>query len=227
MKKVKLLAFIAAILTAFMLFVFLNSLSNRGEIAKTGVFVATKTIPTDTPIEPSMITLSQLPNEAILTEAMSDASLLIGKVAKSELIAGEQILQSRLVTVGNTDESTLSYMIEPGMRAITIAVDGVSGVGYMIAPGNHVDIIAQYTVDKVAATRLLVENVIVLAVDANLSKKENMVDKEISYSTITLQVTPQQVMDLSYYEYTGQLCAVLRSPLDDKKANIRSVNNED
>ena len=220
MKKVKLLALIAAVLTAFLLFIFLNSLNNHKEIEKTGVIVASQDIPTDTPITESMIKLSKLPDEAVLTDSISDTSLVLGKVAKSEIIAGEQILGSKLVTAGDSDGSSLSYILKPGMRAITIAVDGVSGVGYMIEPGNRVDIIAQYQQADAAFTKMIVQNVTVLAVDSNLSNKEKDAEKDTPYSTITLQVTPDQAMDLGFYEFSGHLCAVLRSPLDDKISNL-------
>ena len=220
MKKVKILALIAALLTASLLFVFLNSLNTQNEIERTGVLVAAQDIPTDIPISKAMVTLIKLPEEAVLTGAISDSSLVLGKVAKSEIIAGEQILNSKIVTVGDDRGSTLSYIVKPGMRAITIAVDGVSGVGYMIEPGNHVDIIAQYNQKEIAYTSLIVQNVTVLAVDSNLSNKEKTEGKDIPYSTITLQVTPQQVMDLGFYEYTGHLAAVLRSPLDENVTNL-------
>lgn len=220
MKKVKILALIAALLTASLLFVFLNSLNNQKEIERTGVLVAAQNIPTDTPITKTMVTQINLPDEAVLMDAITDSSLVLGKVAKSEIIAGEQILNSKIVTAGDDSGSTLSYIIKPGMRAITIAVDGVSGVGYMIEPGNHVDIIAQYNQKEIAYTNLIVQNVTVLAVDSNLSSKAGTDVEDIPYSTITLQVTPEQVMDLGFYEYTGHLCAVLRSPLDEKVTSL-------
>ncbi len=220
LKKVKLLALIAALLTASLLFVFLNSLSNHNEIEKIGVLVAAKDIPTDTPITKDMIKLSQVPKEAILTKAISDTSLVLGKVAKAEITAGEQILSSKLIMAGDAKGTNLSYILKPGMRAITIAVDGVSGVGYMIKPGNHVDIIAQYNQQETAFTKLIVQDVTVLAVDSMLTSKESLGEKDNPYSTITLQVTPEQVMELSFYEYTGRLCATLRSPLDNKMANL-------
>ncbi|MEL7655734.1 MAG: Flp pilus assembly protein CpaB [Bacillota bacterium] len=220
MKKVKILALIAAVLTAVLVFVFLNSLNNQQEIEKTSVLVAAENIPTDTPITKTMVTMTELPAEAVLTDSISDSSLVLGKVAKSEIIAGEQILKSKILTAGDDSGSTLSYIIKPGMRAITIAVDGVSGVGYMIEPGNHVDIIAQYNQQDIPYTKQIVQNVTVLAVDSSLTNKEESEGEDIPYSTITLQVTPEQVMDLGFYEYTGHLCAVLRSPLDEKITSL-------
>lgn len=220
MKKIKIIALIAAILTASLLFIFLNSLSNHKEVETTGVLVAAQNIPKDIPITKDMVTLSELPDEAILEDAVADSSMAVGKVAKAEIFAGEQILRSKLITAGDTDSSTLSYTLKPGMRAITVAVDGVSGVGYMIEPGNRVDIIAQYNQQDIAYTKMVVQNVTVLAVDSNLSNKIETGEADAPYSTITLQVAPEQVLDLGFYEYTGHLCAVLRSPLDEKIANL-------
>lgn len=216
MKKVKIFALFLAVLTSALMFVFLNSLDNKDKVEKTGVFVATQTIPVDTPITQSMFTLTQLPDEAILDGAITDSSLILGKVANCKIVAGEQIIQSKLLTVGDANSAALGYTLEPGMRAVTIAVDGVSGVGYMIEPGNRVDIIAQYSHNETAFTKLIVQNVVVLAVDSNLSNNEKTKNKDESYSTITLQAAPEQVMEIRFYEYTGRLSAILRSPLDEK-----------
>jgi pilus assembly protein CpaB len=220
LKKIRVLALIAALLTASLIFVFLTSLSNHKEIEKTGILVAAQDISTDTPITQAMIKVSKLPNEAILSDAISDASLVLGKVAKSEIVAGEQLLSSKLITAGDANGASLSYILKPGMRAITIAVDGVSGIGYMIEPGNHVDIIAQYTQQETAFTKVIVQDVTVLAIDSSLSDKEKIGSEDTPYSTITLQVTPEQTLELSFYEYTGHLSATLRSPLDEKMTNL-------
>lgn len=220
MKKTKLLALITAILTGILVFIFFNTLSNHNEIDRAGIVVAIQDIPADTPITDSMVKVSQLPREAILSDAISDTSLVIGKVANSEIMTGEQILASKIVTAGDTAGASLSYILKPGMRAMTIAVDGVSGVGYMIEPGNHVDILAQYNQQETAFTKLIAQNVKVLAVDSALSNKDKTSEKNAAYSTITLQVSPEQVLDLGYYEFTGHLCVVVRSPLDGKLINL-------
>ncbi|WP_304508790.1 Flp pilus assembly protein CpaB [Anaerotignum sp.] len=220
MKKVKIFALFAAVLTSVLMFVFLKSIVHNDEAHKTDVIVATQTIPMETPITQSMFTLTQLPDEAILDGVITDSAAILGKVAKSEIVAGEQIIHSKLLTAGDVNSGTLGYSLEPGMRAVTMAVDGISGIGYMIEPGNRVDIIAQYSQNDTAFTKLIVQNVVVLATDSNLSNNENTMSKDESYSTITLQATPEQVMEIRFYEYTGRLSAILRSPLDDKIINL-------
>ena len=236
MKKVRIFALLAAVVTALMLFFYLNSMNKPEVISRASVLVAAQDIPADTPIVESMVTLSMLPDEAILPDTVSDAALVLGKVAKSEILAGEQILSSKLVKVGESDESMLTYAIEPGMRAITIAVDEVSGVAYMITPGNRVDIFAHYIMEQqtvtgemksVPVSELLVENITVLAVDSVMSQKGKTQSEEHAYTTLTLQVTPEQALKLSFSEYTGELRAVLRSPLDEETTNLPSLTLDD
>lgn len=225
MKKVKILALVTAVLTAFLLFMFLSSTNNNSDVVKTDVLVATQDISAGTEITDAMIKLSKLPSEAITASAISDSSLVVGKVAASKIYAGEQILGAKLVTAGDATETTLSYAVKPGMRAITIAVDGVSGLAYMLKPGNHVDIIAQYSLksSNQSKAELIVQDVTVLAVDATMSEQSGTKDVNAAYSTITLQTTPAQALKISFYEFAGQLCPVLRSPVDDQTTNLPSI----
>ena len=76
---------------------------------------------------------------------------------------------------------------------------------------------------------MVAENVKVLAVDSVMAKsgKQPAEDGTVSpYTSITLQVTPQQAMKLGMTEYQGALRAILRSPLDDKLTNQPSVTFE-
>jgi pilus assembly protein CpaB len=154
----------------------------------------------------------------------------LGKVSKSEIVAGEQILNGKLVSAGDADSGELAYAIEPGMRAVSIAVDNMTGLSGMLKPEDRVDIISDYdrkdaSGNTISYTTLVAENVTILSVDSVLAKegKEPSEDGASPYSTITLQVTPKQAMSLSLSEYKGHLRAVLRSPLDDGKTGLPSV----
>ena len=125
----------------------------------------------------------------------------------------------------------LAYALAPGMRAITIPVaDAPSGLAWLIKPQDVVDIIAQFESlqgeTPVSQANMIVESVTVLAVDGVLSRdgKPNGEDgTPLPYSTITLQVTPDQAMYLSIAAAKGPLRAILRSPLDKKLNNLPSV----
>lgn len=236
MKKVRLLALLAALATAVLLFLFFNSLGQTAELPKTGVYVAAERIPANVPIVETMLAVTQLPDEAVLPDAIKDLNNIIGKVARSEIMVGEQILGAKLVAPGQAQSaSTLDYTIEPGMRAITIAVDSVAGLAYMLAPGNHVDILAQYQVEleingetkSQQVATLLVENIPILAVDYVMAEGGKTGQAEKTYTTLTLQVTPAQALDLSFSEYVGGLRAILRSPLDEGTNDLPNVTIED
>jgi len=230
-KKVKLLALISAVVTVFLLITFLTSLSKPSETPKTEVLVAAKTIPPNVPITQDMLTLTKLPSEAIISEAIADAGLVIGKVARTEILAGEQILTPKLVLAGESRETSLNYAVEPGMRAISIAVDAVSSLSFMITPGNHVDIIGQYEVEtadnkRTQVAKVIAENLTVLAVDSVLSEAGKSGIEDAAYKTLTLQATPAQALKLSFSENAGVLRAVLRSPLDETITKLPSMTAE-
>lgn len=225
MKKVKILALITAVLTALLLFMFLNSLDNSPDVIRTDVLIAAQDIPAGTAITEAMLTKSKIPSEAIAAGVIVDPTLAVGKVAGSTIYAGEQILGAKLVAAGDGNASTLSYALKPGMRAVTIAVDGVSGLGYMLKPGNHVDIIAQYNQKNANQSKaeLIVQDVTILAVDATMSPQGKAGGAELAYSTITLQTTPAEALKISFYQYVGKLSAALRSPVDGQKNNLPAI----
>lgn len=226
-KKIKILALISAIITGLLLFLFLNSIGNQAEMQKTSILVAAADIPANTPITAEMLTTAQLPSDSIVPGALSDSSAVVGKVSQEQIYTGEQILGKKLVAAGESRNTTLAYAVEPGMRAITIGVDETSGIAYMIVPGNHIDILGYFLNDTGAAktsyTTMLLENITVLAVDKVLSQNGKVNSDSPAYTTLTLQVTPAQAMQLSMAQSEGTLRAVLRSPLDEKSTNLPSI----
>lgn len=236
MKKVKILALVSAVVLAILLYIFLSALRNSSETETVTVLTAAADIPANIPITANMLQQTELPKEAVLSNAISVSSEVVGTVSRTEIYQGEQILSSKLVAVGEGDNETLAYTIEPGMRAITIAVDATSGLSNMIAPGNHVDIIGDFLTEKTdtnsktqkqSYTVMVLENIEVLAVDNILSKDKQQDSETAAYQTITLQVTPEQAMKLSMAQFEGELRAILRSPLDETDNGLRSITLDD
>lgn len=238
MKKVKFLAFISAVATALLLYIFLNSLGRDKDTDKLMVFTAALDIPANTPISAEMLTMTELPVEAVVAGAISDSTKAIGKVCESKIFTGEQLLSSKLISAGDSASKTLAYAIKPGYRAITIAVDVTTGLSNMIIPGNHVDLIGDFLIqnkpatdttaastsaDKISYTTMVLENITVLAVDNVLSEDGKLGSETPEYATLTLQVTPNQAMELSMAQFEGQIRVILRSPLDEKKTNLPSI----
>lgn len=225
MKKVRILALVFAVITGILLYRFLDNVSKpvAVEIIKTSVVVAALDIPQNTPITTDMIQLTQVPEESAHNLAVKDISEVVGKVSSSVIIQGEQVLSSKLITPGEGN-GTLAYKINEGMRAITVGVNNLTGLSDMIIPENRVDIIGQYTVEvdvpgeeetkTIDYTTMLLENVRVLAVDAQMTEQDKAASEE-AYVSLTLEVTPLEAMEVSMTEYKGALRAILRSPLDE------------
>lgn len=242
MKKIKILAFVAAVIAAVLLYNFLNTLDNKAttvEVVKTGVLTASVNIPPHTPITADMVDIIQLPVEAAHAEAVVNEAAAVGKFSKYEITAGEQVLYTKLISPeGGGGDGTLAYEIKPGMRAISIGVGNLSGLVGMIKPQNTVDIIAQFQKtenqpegeDKIIDyTTMIAENIKVLAVDDVISQEGKKINTETgtAYTSVTLQVTVQQAMELNMSEYKGQLRLLLRSPLDEGIVNPPTIKFDD
>lgn len=224
MKKVKILALVMAIVTAGLLFWYLNTIGNKvDDVETTKVVIAAEDIPENTEITSKMLITADVPVESILAETYDDSSLIVGMAARVDILAGEQIISSRLIEIGTSTGGTLAYSITPGMRAITIAVSEVTGQSSLIRPGDYVDIISEYMVsDDIPTETLLLQNILVLATDQALSES-GVTEGATEYTTITLEVTPEQALKLSISENNGIVRAILRSPLDKEGAVAEDV----
>lgn len=231
MKKIKIIAFISAVAAAFLIYSYLNKISEPRiiEVEKENVVLAAADIYPNTLITEDMLLVKEVAAEAIHLQAISSKEDAVGSVSSSQIIAGEQILSSKLIKPGqSTNDGSLAYTIEPGMRAVTVSVNYTKGLANMILPENMVDIISEYSTEldtgngdtkTVDYTVLLLQKVKVLAVDGNMTAAAKAASDE-NYSSLTLQLTPRQAMEISLTEYTGQLRAVLRSPLDEDTISL-------
>lgn len=224
MKKVKILALVLAVITGFLLYNFLNSISKPvvTEVSKKTVVTAAADIFPDTLITSDMLKLKELPEESVHALAVNNIDEAVGKVADSIIIAGEQVLSSKLIEPGD-GAGTLAYKVKTGMRAITVGVTNTTGLSNMIIPNNMVDIIGLYEIEEkdangdtktVGYTNMLLENVKVLAVDSCLTAKDKE-SLQTPYVALTLEVTPLQAMEVSMTERNASLRAIIRSPLDE------------
>jgi pilus assembly protein CpaB len=106
------------------------------------VVVANVGIPARTVITPDLVRVQQLPAEAVHTQAAQSISQVVGKVVKTDVVADEQVLSSRLFL--QRGESGLAFMIPEGMRAISVGFGELIGSGGMVTPGDHVDVIGMF-----------------------------------------------------------------------------------
>ena len=232
---------VVAVIAAVLIYKFLNTLDQKANVVvvKTGVVMASVNNHPNTPKTDDMLDIKQLPVEAAHAEAVVNEAAAIGKFSKYEIMAGEQVLYTKLISPeGGGGDGTLAYEIKPGMRAISIGVGNLSGLVGMIRPHNTVDVIAQLAREEKQAdgeektidyTTMIAENIKVLAVDNVLSQEGKTINAETgnAYTSVTLQVTAHQAMELNMSEYKGHLRLILRSPLDEELVRPSTIKFDD
>lgn len=180
------------------------------------VLIAKVNLPVGTRLDESVLQVKEYPPELTPAGSFTQAADLVGRVTKSEIFAGEVVLESRLAAQGSS--SGFAAAIPAGMRAMTVAVNVVSGVSGFILPHARVDVLATVssTGDKEeSTTTTILENIEVLAVDQTVDTKNN---EPITVKSVTLLVTPEQAEKLALGSYEGKLQLVLRNTVDQAEA---------
>lgn len=124
-------------------------------------------------------------------------------------LRGESLLWSLLE--GQRAPSFSSRLIA-GRRAITVPVDDVNSISGMIEPGDRIDLMASVRKDSRAFLFPVLQNVAVLATGAR-----SVVDSDTgrrSYTTLTLEASPDDAQRVLAAREVGKLAPVLRAPGD-------------
>jgi len=186
-------------------------LADRNE--KVAVLVARQKMAAWTPIknpeeqfETEERTKNEVPKNAIVKfESLKD-HVLIRALDKGEVVVAENLLSK--------EKGGLEVLLPPGKRAVAIRTTAEKVVGGFVLPGSHVDI--YHTIkrnDKDAESRVLLQNILVRAVDQQAMKPD---DKPAMIpTTVTFEVTPQQAQILTRVQDTGTLTLALRPYGDD------------
>ena len=190
-----LIAALAGVLAAALTFAYLNSQSGGKEEAPAvvsseetvAVVVVNQDVPFGTKITADMVEVRRVPVAMALTGAFSDAKDVVGKVATTPLIAGEQVVAAKVSDFAG--QNTLSYRVPDGRRAMSVTIphEAWAAAG-LVQPGDYVDVLAVYTVVTVdpetteerTETRaaIIAQDVPVLAVAQTLVEALPKVDEE-------------------------------------------------
>lgn len=238
MKKVVIFALIAALCAGALLYVYLGNLEQQKQVQVVyeDIVVAASDIPAFTPITAEMVRIRQVPQGAGHPLAAHTLEKVIGYVTESDILEGEELLPAKLKQPGQPD-SGLSYVIPDGMRAVTVAVDEISGVAGFLRRGDYVDVItyttttyelpgaaqaadataqtAQTAKPSQATTVVAAQNVCVAAVGTSLAPAPASTDgAEATYTSVTLLLTPEDAMRVIQSAKSGVVMLALRASGD-------------
>ena len=98
------------------------------------------------------------------------------------------------------------------MRAVAVKVNDVIGVAGFVLPGTRVDVILTGEDNKIEVSKIILENIQVLAADQNLEQDASGKPREVQ--VITLLVTPEESQKVALASVEGRIQLALRNPLD-------------
>lgn len=133
-----------------------------------------------------------------------------GEVVAFDLKSGEMLMWSQLES---KKVPTFSARVEPGRRAITVAVDEINSISGLLEPGDLIDLLV--TVDRQSGklTVPLLQGVKVMATGQRSVDHPASGERRL-YSTVTLDTDPQQAQNVVIAREVGRLTALLRNPQD-------------
>ncbi len=228
MKKVYLIAVVFALVAGFATYLFASNIDKKSTIKDAdiiAVVIAQQDIPENTIITEEMLAEDAgyfyVKNDVVLADAtpapISDLNALLGQVTTVDIYAGEQMNEHKFVSTESQDVG-LSFKLNPNKVAYSFTASSTNGVDGYISPGDTVDIITYETdnngkpVSKYAYSNLLVIRVS----DASAQKPDAKIK---SYSTITVEVSKKEALQLNEIEKTKSFKLVLNSRRDETKTN--------
>lgn len=205
------------------------------------VLVAAETMPAGTLLDPDKLRWQRWPEEGLNEGFVTDRDRpeavdeFAGASLKFGVPAGQPLTDDRIVRPEDT--GFLANVLTPGMRAVSIRIDAVSGTAGFVMPGDRVDVILTqtYSVQPLAAVRTgaagrqrqeeleppvgskrvgetILENVRVLAIDQSVKDIEGQAKLG---KTATLEVTAEQAQKVAIAREMGPMSLALRNPSEE------------
>lgn len=191
--------------------------------AKVAVLVAAHPLKPGALLQPGDLAAESVPATAVPTGATKDSPAdragLIGAMVRRPMLKGQTILPLDVMRPG--DHGFLSAVLAPGMRAVTVGIDDISGGAGLIWPGDMVDLVLTQQIhdanlplgERLAAETVLTD-VRVIAIGQRLMQGEepNGVHNITNPArTATLEVTPLEAEQVAVASRLGPLSLVVRS----------------
>jgi pilus assembly protein CpaB len=158
---------------------------------------------------------ADVPKGAIV-QGSSDLAALKGALLHNAVGRGSPLRSSDIIS--SADPGFLAASLQPGMRAVSVAVNDVSGNAGLIQPGDHVDLILTQSLrDAQGAGRSVVSETIatnlrVIAVGASLQRpKDADANSGGQVRTVTLEVMPRGAAVVAVASKLGDISLALRS----------------
>jgi pilus assembly protein CpaB len=196
------------------------------QVASQTVVVAKQPLRFGTELNASMLQEVPWPSDSLPAGAFAKINEIISggrRVVLAAIEANEPVLALKITGAGQ--RATLSALVKPGMKAVTIRVNDVEGVGGFVLPGDHVDIVLTRQLEKGSATtQVVLQNTRVLAVD---QVADDRAAKATVAKSVTLEVDTVEAQKLWLASSVGSLSLLLRKAGETAETKTRKVTLSD
>lgn len=190
------------------------------------VVVAKTPLRYGTELSAAMLEEAAWPSDAVPAGAFAKISdVLKGgrRIVLTAIEANEPVLSLKITGPGQ--RATLSALVKPGMKAVTVRVNDVEGVGGFVMPGDHVDVVLTRTIDKgQATTEVVLQNRRVLAVDQIADERAA---KATVAKSVTLEVDTVEAQKVWLASTVGNLSLLLRKAGETAQTRTRKITLND
>jgi pilus assembly protein CpaB len=228
-RNILIAALIMAIITTVLFRQYLKELDKKYKANqhKISIVVAKQGIGKYQKVTPELLELREFSEDSVHPEAIKKVEEIVGNYALTDIKAGEILFTSRF-TNQFKEKELITRKIREGYRAISIEANFVESVTNMIEPEDYVDItfsekIPQPNNTFLIKTETLLDNVRVLAVGKRIIANEAAIKdpkageqqqaNQVEYSSVTVELKPEEILKIVNADEKGNLKFVLRSKI--------------
>ena len=203
-----------------------NLEANKSPINTQTVVVAKQALRFGAELNAGMLREVAWPAEARPTGAFAKIEDLLSggrRVVLAAIEENEPVLSLKVTGAGQ--RATLSALVRPGMKAVTVRVNDVEGVGGFVLPGDHVDVVLTRQIEKGSATtEVILQNRRVLAIDQSADERAA---KAAIAKSVTLEVETVEAQKVWLASSVGNLSLLLRKAGETAAVKTRKISLKD
>jgi pilus assembly protein CpaB len=160
------------------------------------------------------LAVRKVPKEWVHSNALRprDFEEIENKAMLTTALAGEPILQAQ---VEGQRDANFSASLSNGRRAVTVPVDEISSSSGLLVPGDAIDLILSVRHEGKVKLLPVMQDVKVMATGTQVQHGQGRnKDENRTFSTVTLNTTPEEARRIMAAREVGKVTALLRAPGD-------------
>ncbi len=119
---------------------------------------------------------------------------------------------------------TFSGKVPTGLRAMTVRVDEINSISGFLQPKDRIDLLLTYGSGATQQITPIIQNLDVIATGVQTLVDKNGSGAKRSFTTITVQVSPEQAKKITLSQQVGKMTAMLRNPEDESPLSTKPMS---